>query len=84
MTISYGTVHTIGNFNGTKVPLPLSTDLILGDSLVVKRRFADSDYFRQLLLCLSQRAQLLSESLDDLECCSDSFDHLSKSSIAES
>ena len=84
VTISYGTVHTIGNFHGKKVPLPLSTGLTVGDSLVVKRCFADSDYFRQLLLYLSQRAQSLSDSLDDLECCSDPFDWLSKSSTAES
>ena len=83
VTISYGTVHTIGNFHGKKVPLPLSTGLTVGDSLVVKRCFADSDYFRQLLLYLSQRAQSLSDSLDDLECCSDPFDWLSKSSTAE-
>ena len=76
LTISYGTVHTIGNFHGTKVPLPLSTGLTVGDSLVVKRCFADSDYFRQLLFYLSKRAQSLSESLDDLECCSDPFDWL--------
>ena len=84
VTISYGTVHTIGNFHGKKVPLPLSTGLTVGDSLVVKRCFADSDYFRQLLLYLSQRAQSLSDSFDDLECCSDPFDWLSKSSTAES
>ena len=82
VTVSYGTARTIGNFGGTKVPLPLSTGLTVGDSLVVKRRFASSDYFRQLLLYLGERAQSLSESFDDLECCSDSFDWLSNSSIA--
>ena len=80
VTVSYGTARTIGNFGGTKVPLPLSTGLTVGDSLVVKRRFASSDYFRQLLLYLGERAQSLSESFDDLECCSDPFDWLSNSS----
>jgi len=82
VTISYGTVHTIGNFKGTKVPLPLSTGLTVGDSLVVRRSFVDSDYFNQLLLYLSQLAQILSESLDDLECCSEPFDWLSNSRTA--
>lgn len=56
MTVSDGTARTIGNFGGTKVPLPLSTGLTVGDALVVKRRFASSEYFRQLLLCLGERA----------------------------
>ena len=82
VTVSYGTERTIGNFGGTKVPLPLSTGLTVGDALVIKRRFACSEYFRQLLLCLGERSQFLSESFDDLECCSDPFDWLSNSSSA--
>ena len=82
MTVSDGTARTIGNFGGTKVPLPLSTGLTVGDALVVKRRFASSEYFRQLLLCLGEGAQSLSESFDDLECCSDPFDWLTNSSTA--
>ena len=74
VTVSYGTARTIGNFGGTKVPLPLLTGLTVGDALVVKRSFAGSEYFRQLLLCLGERAQSLSESFDDLECSSDPFD----------
>ena len=77
VTVSYGTVHTISNFAGTKVPLPLSTGLTVGDSLVVARRFATSDHFRRLLRNLSERAQSLSLTLDDLECCSDPYDFLS-------
>ena len=82
VTISYGTVHTINNFGGRKVPLSLSTGLTIGDSLVVKRCFVGSDYFRQLLLFLSKRAQCLSSIVDDLKCCSDPFDWLSDSSTA--
>ena len=82
VTVSYGTARTIGNFGGTKVPLPLSIGLTVGDLLVVKRHFASSDYFRQLLLCLGKRVQSLSESFVDLECCSDPFDWLSNSSTA--
>ena len=77
VTVSYGTVHTISNFGGAKVPLPLSTGLTVGDSLVVDRRFADSDHFRRLLINLSERARALSETFKDLECCSDPFDFLS-------
>ena len=77
VTVSYGTVHTISNFAETKVPLPLSTGLTVGDSLVVARRFAGSDHFRRLLINLSERAQSLSNTLDDLECCSDPLDFLS-------
>ena len=84
LTISYGTNHTIGTFLGSKVPLPLSTGLTVGDSLVVKRCFSGSDHFRQLLLYLSERAQSLSESLDDLECCSDPSDWFSTSGSPES
>ena len=80
VTISYGTVHTINNFGGRKVPLPLSTGLTVGDSLVVKRCFVGSDNFRQLLLFLAKRAQYLSSIVDDLELCSDPFDWLSNSS----
>lgn len=80
LTISYGSVHTVGNFHGTKVPLPLSTGLNLGDSLVVKRCFAGSDYFRQLLLSLARHARCLSSANDELEFCSDSLDWLSTSS----
>ena len=81
VTISYGSVHTVGNFHGTKVPLPLSTGLTLGDSLVVKRQLAGSDYFRQLLLSLARRARCLSSANDELEFCSDSLDWLSKSGV---
>ena len=69
LTISYGSPHTVACFGGTKVPLPLSTGLTLGDSLVVKRRFAESDVFQQLVIQLRKRAQLLSESRPALECC---------------
>lgn len=81
LTISYGSVHTLGNFHGTKVPLPFSTGLNLGDSLVVKRCFAGSDYFRQLLLSLVRRPRCLSSANDELEFCSDSLDWLSTSSV---
>lgn len=69
LTISYGSPHTVACFAGAKVPLPLSTGLILGDSLVVKRRFADSEVFQQLVVQLRERAQLLSTSRPALESC---------------
>ena len=69
LTISYGSPHTVACFGGAKVPLPLSTGLTLGDSLVVKRRFAESEVFQQLVTQLRGRAQLLSESRPALECC---------------
>ena len=69
LTISYGSPHTMACFGGAKVPLPLSTGLTLGDSLVVKSRFAESEVFQQLVTQLRGRAQLLSESRPALECC---------------
>jgi len=82
LTISYGTVHTIGNFDGRKVPLPLSTGLTVGDSLVVKRCFAGSVYFRKLLLYLAECAQSLAVTVDSLECCSDPSEWLLKTRSA--
>jgi len=49
--------------------LPLSTGLTLGDSLVVKSRFADSDAFVQLVAQLRARAQSLSASRPELVSC---------------
>ena len=82
LTISYGTVHTIGTFGGGKVPLPLSTGLTVGDSLVVKRCFSSSVFFRELVLYLSECAQSLADTVDDLECCSDPLDWLSNTRAA--
>ncbi|NCV91509.1 MAG: hypothetical protein EBW30_01510 [Synechococcaceae bacterium WB7_3xG_012] len=69
LTISYGSPHTVACFAGAKVALPLSTGLTLGDSLVVKRRFADSDAFVQLVAQLRARAQSLSASRPELVSC---------------
>ncbi len=82
LTISHGCVHILRDLAGKKVPLPLSTGLTLGDSLVVKRCFADSDNFRHLLLYLIERAHSISVSLSDVECCPDPFDWLSNSRVA--
>ncbi len=81
VSISHGCIHTLRGFAGKSVPLPLSTGLTLGDSLVVKRCFAGSDSFRQLLLYLSERAHSISVSLRDVECCPDPFDWLSNSTF---
>ena len=78
LTISYGTVHTIGDFDGSKVFLPLSTGLTLGDSLVVKRCFANTYAFELLLSFLIERAQFLSQNFDDVNFCMDSSSMLSR------
>ena len=74
LTISYASSHTIKNFNGSKVPLSISTDLTLGDSVVVRRCFANTDYFKQLLSYLRKCTQSLAASFDDVECCPDPFE----------
>lgn len=81
LTISYGTVHTIGDFGGAKVFLPLSTGLTLGDSLVVKRCFVNTHAFELLLSFLTERAQLLSARFEGVEFCADSLSFLLNRSV---
>ena len=61
----------LGDFDGSKVFLPLSTGLTLGDSLVVKRCFANTYAFELLLSFLIERAQFLSQNFDDVRFCLD-------------
>jgi DNA-binding transcriptional LysR family regulator len=59
VTVGYASAFSIGLFDGPRVILPVSIDLEVGDTLVVRRRFADHPRLQELLAELRRRAERL-------------------------
>ena len=66
MTVGYATSFSMGLYPGEMVPLPISIPLEVGDTLVVKRVFADHPRLQTLLKLLQSRAIELASQYRDV------------------
>ena len=67
LTISYASPLTLQQSAAGRVVLPVGSPFSLGDSLVVKRKFADHTTLAHLLDVLRARAQQLARQFADVE-----------------
>jgi len=66
LVIGYASAFTLGLFESPQVVLPLSIDMDVGDSLVVKREFIGHPRFLSLLNQLKEKARQLSRQYADV------------------
>ena len=66
LTVGYATAFTLQLFPTPQVVLPVSIDLAVGDSVIVRRCYADHPRFLALLGLLRQRVSELAETLPEL------------------
>ena len=65
-TVGYATAFSLPLFQGEQVALPLATGLDVGDSLVVKRTYAQHPRLQRLLATLRQTAAHLARQHQDV------------------
>jgi len=66
LAIGYATAFSICLFEKPQVILPISIPLTVGDSIVVRRQFANHPNFLSLLTQLRQKAQMLAQEYPDV------------------
>jgi len=67
VTVAYATSFTMSLFAGPMVVLPIEIPLEVGDTVVVKRAYADHSRFRSLLRNLKDRAVQLANQYEDVK-----------------
>ena len=69
LSVAPATVFTMGHFGAKRVTLPVEIPMVSGDSLVVRREFAEHPRLQALLEHLRHRAMELAATTPEVTCC---------------